>query len=111
LNISSDAVHKRVKRGSLDSEKGPDGKVYIWLDVDQNTLPNFRGGPRELLFIKVGNHYLNLTNVADVVDKGDNVIVRFNFVNPTTQEPQALRVSGNEAQELRVRLHKLAQPL
>jgi hypothetical protein len=109
LGISTDAVHKRVKRGSLDSEKSQDGRVYVWLDLDQNTLPNFREGAKEVLFAKVGNHYLNLNNVADVADNGDHLIVRFNFVNPNTQGPQALRVGGNEAQELRARLGDLAQ--
>ena len=34
LNISSEGVRKRIKRGSLEAEKGPDGKVYVWLDTD-----------------------------------------------------------------------------
>jgi hypothetical protein len=34
LRISPDAVRKRVSRGQLDSEKTPDGKLYIWLDTD-----------------------------------------------------------------------------
>lgn len=109
LNISTDAVHKRVKRGSLDSEKGPDGRVYVWLDFDQDRLPNFSGGAREAMFTQVGNYYLNMNNVVDVADNGDHLIVRFNFVNPTTQAPQAIRVSGNEAQELRARLDELAR--
>jgi len=109
LDISTDAVHKRVKRGSLGSEKGSDGRVYVWLDLDQNALPNFSGGAREAMFAKVGNHYLNMSNVADVADKEDHLIIRFNFVSPTTHGPQALRVSGNEAQELRARLDQLAQ--
>ena len=109
LGISTDAVHKRVKRGSLGSEKGQDGRVYVWLDLDQDTPPSFRQAAREALFAKVGNHYLNLNNVADVADNGEHLIVRFNFVNPTTQGPQAIRVSGNEAQELRARLDELAQ--
>ena len=109
LGISTDAVHKRVRRGSLDAEKGSDGRVYVWLDFNQHTLPSFRGGAREALFAKVGNHYLNMNNVADIADNGEHLIVRFNFVNPTTQGPQAIRVGGNEAQELRARLDDLAQ--
>ena len=110
LGISTDAVHKRVKRGSLHSEKDPNGRVYVWLDFDQNALPSFRGGAKEALFAKVGNYYLNMSNVADVADNGEHLIVRFNFVNPTTQGPQAIRVSGNEAQELRTRLDELVRP-
>ncbi len=32
LSISSEAVCKRIKRGSLVAEKHPDGKVWAWLD-------------------------------------------------------------------------------
>ena len=35
LGTTVDAVRKRVQRGSLDSEKGEDGRVYVWLDTDQ----------------------------------------------------------------------------
>ncbi len=50
-----------------------------------------------------------MTNVADVADNGDHLIVRFTFADPTTQGPQAIRVSGNEARELHARLDELAQ--
>jgi hypothetical protein len=42
LGATVDAVRKRVQRGSLDSEKGEDGRVYVWLDVDQ-TQPERQG--------------------------------------------------------------------
>src|SRR4051812_18032369 len=32
LGISTDAVRKRARRGTLESEKDPDGTVYVWLD-------------------------------------------------------------------------------
>jgi len=109
LGISTDAVHKRARRGSLDSEKGSDGRVYVWLDVEENTPLGLSAGARtSSVFAKVANHYLNLNNIADIADNGDHLIVRFNFINPTTQQPQALRVSGNEAEELRARLDELA---
>jgi hypothetical protein len=34
LGVSKDAVRMRVKRGTLRSEKGEDGRVYVW-----RTLP------------------------------------------------------------------------
>ena len=109
LGISTDAVHKRARRGSLDSEKGSDGRVYVWLDVEENTALGLSTGARTSSgFAKVANHYLNLNNIANIADNGDHLIVRFNFINPTTQQPQALRVSGNEAEELRARLDELA---
>ena len=33
LNISSEGVRKRIRRGTLDSEKAQNGKVFVWLDV------------------------------------------------------------------------------
>lgn len=37
LGINRDAVRMRVRRGSLASEKGEDGRVYVFLDPDQDT--------------------------------------------------------------------------
>ena len=44
------AVHKQVKRGSLDFEKGSDAIVYVWLDPEQNALVSCSGGAREAMF-------------------------------------------------------------
>lgn len=41
LGISSEGVRKRIKRGTLESEKDSDGKVYVWLD-DGRTSPDER---------------------------------------------------------------------
>jgi hypothetical protein len=42
LGVSKDAVRMRVKRGTLRSEKGEDGRVYVWVndnpDADPNTI-------------------------------------------------------------------------
>lgn len=34
LGISRDAVRKRVSRGLLESDKDPNGKLFVWLDID-----------------------------------------------------------------------------
>src|SRR5215216_1185613 len=34
LGVSTDAIHKRVRRGTLDSDKDEDGRVYVYLDHD-----------------------------------------------------------------------------
>ena len=36
LGISPEAVRQRLKRGTLDKEKGPDGAVYVILDADRD---------------------------------------------------------------------------
>ena len=33
LDVSKDAIRMRVKRGTLRSEKGEDGRVYVWVNV------------------------------------------------------------------------------
>ncbi len=35
LNTTVDAVRMRARRGTLRSEKGDDGRVYVWVDPDQ----------------------------------------------------------------------------
>jgi hypothetical protein len=36
LGTSVDAVRMRARRGSLESEKEPDGRVYVWVDGDSS---------------------------------------------------------------------------
>jgi len=40
LGVSKDAVRMRVKRGTLRSEKGGDGRVYVWVNVGPDADPN-----------------------------------------------------------------------
>ncbi len=47
LGISSDAVRKRAKRGTMPSEIGADGRLYVWVDAGEpETYPTgeARGG-------------------------------------------------------------------
>jgi len=37
LGLTVDAVRKRVKRGTLESERGADGRLYVFLDTDQES--------------------------------------------------------------------------
>ncbi len=53
LGTSVDAVRMRVRRGSLESEKEPDGRVYVWLDGDSSeTKPRLDGEPSALISAK-----------------------------------------------------------
>lgn len=36
LGVKDDAVRKRIQRGTLEHEKGPDGRVYVYLDVAED---------------------------------------------------------------------------
>lgn len=46
LGISPEAVRKRIKRGTLPSEKGEDGRRYVWVDTapdESRTEPEVEG--------------------------------------------------------------------
>ncbi len=36
LGVKDDAVRKRIQRGTLEHEKGPDGRVYVYLDTAED---------------------------------------------------------------------------
>lgn len=40
MGVSKDAVRMRVKRGTLRSEKGDDGRVYVWVNGMPDANPN-----------------------------------------------------------------------
>jgi hypothetical protein len=40
MGVSKDAVRMRVKRGTLRSEKGEDGRVYVWVNVIPDADPD-----------------------------------------------------------------------
>ncbi len=53
LGTSVDAVRMRIRRGSLESEKQPDGRVYVWLNGDSSeTKPRLDGEPDALISAK-----------------------------------------------------------
>ena len=53
LGTSVDAVRMRVRRGSLKSEKDPDGRVHVWVNVDASeTKPRLDGEPSVLISAK-----------------------------------------------------------
>ncbi len=39
LGISSEGVRQRIRRGTLESDKGADGRVYVWLDGEAKGSP------------------------------------------------------------------------
>ncbi len=42
LGVSVDAVRMRVRRGSLEAEKDPDGRVYVRLAIDEDNVKSER---------------------------------------------------------------------
>jgi excisionase family DNA binding protein len=53
LGTSVDAVRMRVRRGSLESEKDPDGRVHVWVNGDSTeTKLRLDGEPSALISAK-----------------------------------------------------------
>ena len=53
LGTSVDAVRMRVRRGTLESEKDPDGRVHVWVNDDSTeTRPRLDGEPSALISAK-----------------------------------------------------------
>ncbi len=53
LGTSVDAVRMRARRGSIESEKEPDGRVYVWVDDDSSeTKPGLDGEYNALISAK-----------------------------------------------------------
>jgi|SRR5215210_758099 len=53
LGITTDAVHKRAKRGSLESEKDEDGRVFVWLDTEDNGYTTASHDVHPLLVVRL----------------------------------------------------------
>jgi excisionase family DNA binding protein len=49
LGTSVDAVRMRVRRGSLESEKDPDGRVYVWVNGDASETKSGPDGEPDAL--------------------------------------------------------------
>jgi hypothetical protein len=53
LGTSVDAVRMRVRRGTLESEKDPDGRVHVWVNSDSSeTKARLDGEPEALISAK-----------------------------------------------------------
>ena len=53
LGTSVDAVRMRVRRGTLESEKDPEGRVHVWVNGDSTeTKPGLDGEPGALISAK-----------------------------------------------------------
>jgi predicted ArsR family transcriptional regulator len=44
LGIKDDAIRKRIQRGTLEHDKGEDGRVYVYLDPSSVVSGDARGG-------------------------------------------------------------------
>lgn len=61
LGISSDALRKRAKRGTIPYETGVDGKLYVWVDAGETEdFPTGDQGERDELVEELRDRVLAL---------------------------------------------------
>jgi excisionase family DNA binding protein len=101
LGTSVDAVRMRVRRGSLESEKDPDGRVYVWVDGDSSETKLRPDGESAALIsakdetIRVLEEQLRLR--AEEIQRRDVIISQLTQANAAL----AARVPELEAPESR----------
>jgi excisionase family DNA binding protein len=101
LGTSVDAVRMRVRRGTLESEKDPDGRVHVWVnDNSTETRLRLHGEPSTLISakdetIKVLSEQLESEREAR--RRADTIIAQLTQANATL----AARVPELEAAESR----------
>jgi hypothetical protein len=48
LGIKEESVRKRVRRGKMRSEKGADGRLYVYVDSAETVRDGYRGASKDL---------------------------------------------------------------
>lgn len=99
LGVTSEAIRRRAKRGTLPSEKGEDGLLYVWVpDVSDGVHEAARSGP----------HGVSDSGPHDVSDSGPHGGVHGQESGPRLPEALLVRYedeNGFLRQELE-RLHR-----
>ena len=85
LGTSVDAVRMRARRGSLDSEKEPDGRVYVYLNDDSSeTKHKLDGEPSALISAKDETIAVLIEQLAEEREarrRADTIIVQLTQAN------------------------------
>jgi hypothetical protein len=101
LGVTEAAIRKRIQRGSLDKEMGSDGRVYVYLDLSQDTSHPESQVHYEALVEDLRDqvHYLRsvLNEERDARRRADMIIAQLTQANaalaqriPELEAPQEL---------------------
>ena len=110
LGISKDAVRMRVRRNSLRSEKGEDGRVYVFVNATTNaTAHDVRPGPQaegstaelvEVLRAQVADLQSRLDRETEANRENRRIIAglieRVPELEAPSQEPRGSNLSAQE---------------
>ena len=122
LGTSVDAVRMRVRRGSLESEKDPDGRVHVWVNGDSTeTKPRLDGEPGALISAKDETIRVlseQLESEREARRRADTIIAQLTQANaalaarvPELEAPQVASQEGPpEAPETTAENPEVAEP-
>jgi len=101
LGTSVDAVRMRVRRGSLDSDKASDGRVYVYLNGDSSeTKHQLDGEPNALMAAKDETIELLREQLAEEREarrRADIMLTRLMDRLPELEAPQEERQEPQES--------------
>ncbi len=103
LGISTDAVRKRARRGTLDSEKTEDGYLYVWLDQEDTGTPNGTppGAPNGLTPTQA--HLDSLQEQIEFLrrelERKDHLIAALERIPPQLPSPQSAENAPQSAED------------
>jgi excisionase family DNA binding protein len=121
LGTSVDAVRMRVRRGSLESEKDPDGRVHVWVNGDSTeTKPRLDGEPGALISAKDETIRVlseQLGSEREARRRADTIIAQLTQANaalaarvPELEAPQEASQVPPEAPETAAENPEVAEP-
>jgi hypothetical protein len=113
LDTSVDAVRMRIRRGTLESEKDPDGRVHVWVNGDSTeTKPRLDGEPSALISAKEETIRVlseQLESEREARRRADTIIAQLTQANAAlaarvpeleaSHEPQEATETANEELE------------
>lgn len=116
LGVKDDAVRKRIQRGTLEHDKGEDGRVYVYLDPSSVTSKDGRGrnatqdAPYDAFLISLQDQVSYLRSVLqeerDARRRADTIIAQLTQANaalaqwvPEVEVPQTHDEAPQEAAE------------
>jgi hypothetical protein len=102
LGVSKDAVRQRIRRGTLQSDKGEDGRVYVYLDAsvhDVQTPEHADSGLVDELRDRVRYLERQVEEERDARRRADTLLARLMDRVPELESPESPSEPPSEPRE------------
>jgi len=102
LGISKDAVRQRIRRRTLQADKGEDGRVYVYLDASVDDVQTDEGDEGDLVDeLRDRVRYLErqVEEERDARRRADTLLAQLMQRIPELEAPQGEREAPQDAQE------------